>query len=573
MGMESVDNTDDAFAYNEVEQASIPEMMDVCCRDMVLRDRNTLIYPKWVGMLGMFGDGTDTISTGPKVVYPAAPTYNPAEHYDALSGPMDFEPERAPQAAVYHRWQRPAAILHQGSIVSDTKAWDPVSDGANPDVGYDRYKALFAPLQGYKYDPFAMRLKFKIIRKRWYYNTTNVVQQVQHYLLSRKHKQNWGKDLTDDSKVTPLPDEYRACMGDVWTVLDVLPYRDMGRMQYNAAQGLDKTTYYRPQSAAVFFADGKTFPEDAVLQITQAGEVYKKFAHVRHIGMSTQWLRAIYARPPAIPGTVSFYPNGPADQGFYDQSTLSGNYNWDSLGIHAQNSIPSVSGAYTQSQLVGQENIGPNPGSPPFDWTLNPNWTPLKNPFLKRLFRIGEKRMTIPPGGVQVVTHRTRSKRGGINLWHSGSIRDCRFFYGPDDLYMKPYGKVHPSHLEWMNAVYPYNNPYAKDWKPPLLVYAAKRQCGFQTSDLWVTVRGQMSYHSDGASPPSLAMNYAPGCVTYRERTIVKCKVVSYGRRRVTGGKSFYINELSPSVGTYNATNPTVQPTAPAFSVIPPAVS
>lgn len=578
---ESVDTTDDAAAYNELAQASIPEMMDVCCRDMVLRDRNKLVYPHWVGSFNTLTNGLAATGDGPGVAWSdGATALAAANRYYA--GEDLTNTSAAPNAYTTGAQGgiTPSILYHQLGIAQGN-AWAPTTRGASPGVGYDQFKALFAPLQGYKYDPFKMRLKFQIIRKRTYYNTSNVLQTVHHYLLSRKRHQVYGYNLTDDSKVTPASESIRQCMGDAWQTLDVLPYRDLGRMQYNAAQGdqaAAATGYYRPQSAAVFFVDGKTSAEDAVLQITQAGEVYKKFAHYRHMGMSTQWLRAIYMRPPGLPGTVDFYPNKAHDQSFFGQATLSGMYPWDSIGDHQQNALPSNAIKWGQSQYQQTDAIGPILDSEPdiIDWTLNPTFTPLKNPFLKRLFRIHEKRMVLPPGGTQTVTHRTRSKRGGINLWHSGSIRDVRFFYAPDVDGVSPYGsKVAPSHLEWMNAVFPYRNPYAHDWKPPATVYATKRRNGFQTSDLWVTVRGQMAYSTDGGSPPALSLNYAPGTVVYRERTIIKCKVVSYGRQMVTGGKSFYLNELAPSttLASYHATNPTVQPTAPAFSVIPPAVA
>lgn len=577
---ESVDTTADADAYNELAQASIPEMMDVCCRDMVLRDRNKLVYPHWVGSLNMLTNGLAATGEGPSVAWadptaavaPAAANryYAGEDLTNANAGPNVYSTPAQNSIT-------PPILLNQAATTQGS-AWAPVTRGSSPGVGYDQFKALFAPLQGYKYDPFKMRLKFSIVRKRTYYNTSNVLQTVHHYLLSRKRHQVYGYNLTDDSKVTPASEGIRQSMGDAWQTLDVLPYRDLGRLQYNAAQGdqaAAATGYYRPQSAAVFFVDGKTAAEDAVLQITQAGEVYKKFAHYRHIGMSSQWLRSIYTRPPGLPGVVDFAPNQVPDQAFFGQATLSGIYPWDTVGYHSQNSIPSEVTRH-QSQRAPYDEIGPNDDSTGPDWTLNPTWTPLKNPFLKRLFRIHEKRMVLPPGGTQTVTHRTRCKRGGVNLWHSGAIRDVRFFYAPDVDGVSPYGsKVAPSHLEWMNAVFPYRNPYAHDWKPPSTVYATKRRNGFQTSDLWVTVRGQMAYSTDGGTPPNLSLNYAPGTVVYRERTIIKCKVVSYGRQMVTGGKSFYLNELAPSttLSSYHATNPTVQPTAPAFSVIPPAVA
>lgn len=554
--------------------------MDVCCRDMVLRDRNKLVYPHWVGSMNLLTNGAAATGDGPSIAWadptgavaPAAANryYAGEDLTNTSAGPNAFT--TGAQGGI-----TPGLLYHQLGIAQGS-AWAPTDRGTSPGVGYDQFKALFAPLQGYKYDPFKMRLKFQLIRKRTYYNTSNVLQTVHHYLLSRKRHQVFGYNLTDDSKVTPATELQRLAMGDAWQTLDVLPYRDLGRMQYNAAQGdqaAAATGYYRPQSAAVFFVDGKTPAEDAVLQITQAGEVYKKFAHYRHIGMSTQWLRSTYLRPPAVPGTVDFFPNKPHDQAFYGQSTLDDYFPWDSIGYHQQTALPSQAVIRGQSQYDASGLIGPiTTGT--VDWTLSPVWTPLKNPFLKRLFRIHEKRMVLPPGGTQTVTHRTRSKRGGINLWHSGCIRDVRFFYAPDADSASPYGsKVSPSHLEWMNAVFPYRNPYAHDWKPPATVYGVKRRNGFQTSDLWVTVRGQMGYSSDGGSPPSLSLNYTPGTVIYRERTIIKCKVVSYGRQMITGGKTFYRNQLAPSttLSSYHATNPTVQPTAPAFSVIPPAVA
>lgn len=552
-------------------------MMDVCCRDMVLRDRNKLIYPHWVGSLNMLTNGLAATGEGPSVAWadptaavaPAAANryYAGEDLTNANAGPNVFSTPAQNSIT--------PPLLVQQAATTQGSAWAAVTRGASPGVGYDQFKALFAPLQGYKYDPFKMRLKFQIIRKRTYYNTSNVLQTVHHYLLSRKRHQTYGYNLTDDSKVTPATELQRLSMGDAWQTLDVLPYRDLGREYYNAAQGdqaAAATGYYRPQSAAVFFVDAKTNAPDAVLQITQAGEAYKKFAYHRHIGMSTQWLRSIYLRPPGIPGTIDFFPNKPHDQAFFGQTTLNHNYPWDSIGVHEQFPLPAS--GQSQNQDTVADGIGPT--SADLDWTISPVWTPLKNPFLKRLFRIHEKRMVLPPGGTQTVVHRTRSKRGGVSLWHSGCIRDVRFFYGPDVDTVSPYGsKVSPSHLEWMNAVFPYRNPYAHDWKPPATVYGVKRRNGFQTSDLWVTVRGQMGYSTDGGSPPSLSLNYTPGTVVYRERTIIKCKVVSYGRQMVTGGKTFYRNQLasSTSLSSYHATNPTVQPTAPAFSVIPAAVT
>lgn len=552
-------------------------MADVCCRDMILRDRQKLLYPHWVGINPMVTSGATGAGTGPSVAWadptgavaPAA-----ANRYNASSD-LSTTPNSGPNMYTIPGTNSVAPVWMAHQARTSSGGWAPQSRGDSPGVGYDQFKALFAPLQGYKYDPFKMRLKFQIIRKRTYYNTTNVLQTVHHYLLSRRHRQFWGYNLTDDAKVTPAPAAWRESMGDVWTTLDVMPYRDYGRMQYNASQGSATGDYYRPRSAAVFYCDEKVDPDTAVLNVTNAGEVYKKYAHYRHMGLSTQWLRAIYMRPPGLPGLVDFFPNQVPDQTFFDQTTLSsvGQYPWDSIGYHFQQAAASDS-VHGQAQQVLYNAYGPDTSTPV--WTEAPNWTPLKNPFLKRLFRIHEKRMVLPPGGTQTVVHRTRSKRGGVNLWHQANIRDIRFFYGPDQSAVSPYGsKVSPTLLEWMNAVFPYRNPYAQDWKPPLLVYAAKRMNGYQTSDLWVTVRGQMSYSSDGGTPPNLRLNYAPGAVVYRERTIVKCKVVSYGRQMVTGGKSFYVNDMysGTTPANFASTNPTFQPTGAAFTVAPTAGS
>lgn len=196
------------------------------------------------------------------------------------------------------------------------------------------------------------------------------------------------------------------------------------------------------------------------------------------------------------------------------------------------------------------------------EWSRSPHWRPDKNPFLRRLYKMRRLQAVLSVGGSATFVHTSRSSRRGVNLWAGGITRAMYFFQGPD---VRTAGsRVDPKFREWFQAVAPYSNPYYRKWQPPLPVYGTFKRDGYQTSDLLVLGLGQMGYENSTPAPPIVptGVNYMPSDLMFRERSIVKFKIVSYGRP-VVGGRTWYHNDMDPQTdfSKYLNTYPTAAPT------------
>jgi hypothetical protein len=425
-------------------------------------------------------------------------------------------------------------------------------------TGYDGLKPLFAPQKAWKYAPFGMRLKFSIVRKRTYYNISNVIQSVRHYLMSRKRSQILALNINlAQSETGPNGTQ----QGDAWQVLDLLPARSFGRTGYNQPNGTAAPNSYgsNASTAAVFFVEGNaddptnlSGAAQMVQNITTAGEYYRKFLWFRELPLQANAASSHLNYINSFGGNFSIAPRSTNHTTFYGTTVDTR----DTIGQFYQKPYASATAQTTPTDATAGTGLGPS--GTVVDYSLAPNWNPQRNAFLKRLFKISRKSIELAPGQAATIVHRSRSRGRGVPLWNSGVMSKVNFFTDrttpQDGRDYSTYGKA-----------FPYNNAYTPDWMPPTGVYGTKRRNGFQTSDLWVTCIGQNAYDNQ-STMGTTKIGPTPGSVAYKERIIVKFRVCSYARPHV-GGNRWYNDELDSStdVTKYASFYPTA---APAFSTI-----
>lgn len=519
---------------NDILRSNVPCMFHAGLRDMLTNDKDRLVWPQWTGLAGTRPFGNAATDSKTDILYVSGAG---ADHYQSQTAVTSNHPSSAATRANY-----PAAAMEQygfgGGITADAT------------VGYSQYRAIFAPFKSWKYDPRGIRLKYKVVRKRTYYSISNVVQTVHHYLCSRRRSQVECEDLSDNSATTSK----RATQTGM-TLLDFDFYGAAGRTGYT--DSMDLTGAYSGAgkfTCAAHYCDEGRDPGTAFFDIAVAGENHRRNGYLRFLNRDGAWAAAIHAGMDQRLLSFGYDVPSGADTTF---GTVTGTSVNDSLLTNRN--IPYASSAIQQSAQVRAYGSIPGPDTE-IDYTLSPHWTPMKNAFLKRLFRISRKVIHIPPGGAATITHRSRSKRGGVSLMRSGVWREVLFYQSPDD---RNWGStLNGVPDNFLFKMLPYAFPIGSGFKGPTVVYGTKRANGFQTSDLLVTVRGQMAFDPGVPSSVQTNLNYSGGNVVYRDHMVTKLKVCSYARPPLTGGKYHYSNYMNTStaVADYKSWWPTAQP-------------
>lgn len=548
--------------------SSLGDMADAALKDMILMDRDKLLYPTWVGVDRLHPHGEAATATEINLPYDAKVPGTDYYDYDTKNGMQGITfgqgPEgRGTSASVAEDGLAPALVSEQPLF--GTTAWAP---GGDAGVGYDKFRTMLAPTQGWKYAPFKMFLKFRLVRKRTYYNCSSILQTVSHHIMTRRRRQLFTTGLGYADANVGVSQTQSG-----FETLDLLPYGHAGRRDYNEGINTVGVNYIRNRCAVVHYiaslSSTEPKPETAFFDVAKAGEAYKHYAMLNEQPMSGRWLRSIYQRPPVLWGNLNYMPTQMNLNTFYGGTPDMSDSLQYTMALHENKPFASA----TVGTFFGDEAVAGNSAvynTNPFtvttsaaDYTRAVKWTPLSNPFLRRLFRIRSKTAVIAPGSCKSFVHRSRSRRRGVNLWSSGLVRSTNFFAGPD---VKNFGSnVEPKYLEWMAAVQPYGNPYHSHWMPPRPVYATARSDGYSTSDLLVTAHGQMGFEATASLPPvtSTGLNFMAADLMYREHNVVQFKVCSYARP-VTGGRTWYRDDMDPVTNTqlYGVMYPTAPPEA-----------
>jgi len=466
------------------------------------------------------------------------------------------------------------------NITQEVIGWEPVYGGqptGGPGVG-SAAPYWWIPEQSWKYYPQGLRLKYSTVRRRVFYNPTNLVAYVFVNELRRKRTQYYA--LTDfgliDGEavgiqyITPDPipdarvkDSTNAARTEVQTdreVLDLLPMGDPPRTSWwiepiglNSTGGLAfAVPYYKycTNNMAGSNVPGTNIASIVKL-IANSGEYLKRF--LKPLFGQYDYLRSqlgdMYADH-----SVQGETNG--DAFLYNRTGSDASF-WPDLQRVPY--MPGITGANNQVMMtygyVKPQNTAPytnvttdtvntafDESQNNVDFTTAPWFNPKKNPFMKRLFYIKRRAYMIPPGGT--ATHTVRSR--GYTSPLRGSLMQCIPFFDSQ-----------PS----VGGALPYIFPFADYWKPPEPLYTTKRRNGFGQVDLWCQVRGQMAFNNQSGAQAN-PMQWVGTQVTYHDKLVNRWKVCSYNKRRVQGGTQGRLTGLSTdlTLGHYTAQFPTATP-------------
>lgn len=524
---------------NRCVGGAIPDMFDAGIRDMLLTDKHKLYKTSWTGL-------TMAVPTGAA----ASANFDTKLAYSDAGGLTTDYYSRGSTALIGGQNVVPSADHTSWPVEFQSQIADAATDNdVDANVSRQQVMSVFAPTQAWKYNPATMRLKYRFIRRRTYYNIGNYVQTLHEFLLTPKRAYTGTHGMEAPVTTPSTPADLFVATQDV-TILDIQPYGEFTRSGNTLTPYAVANT--NRQSGLLFFFDfdnANITPEAMTVRIANAGEYRSRFAYLRDIPFSMgEANRHLYWPQQHAAQWNMGYPHA-ADGTFYGITYDDP----DRVGVRQDNpyasnsTIPSSSFALTQTG-------GPDGA---IDYTIGDHFSPLKNPYLRRIFRMRKHGLMLAPSSSASSTWKSR---GSVGLLRSGTFHHVHF-------YQEPSTAVQALRTQLFNVT-PYRSPYPDFFKGPQVGYASRKRCGFATSDLWCFIRGQMGYVEGTPDPVAeTKLNYASGGLVYRQRDILKFRVCSYARGPVVGGARTYYDAMAADtdMGDYKSSYPTAAPSSEAM--------
>lgn len=408
---------------------------------------------------------------------------------------------------------------------------------------------VFTPLNSWKYYPQSVWMKFSSKCRRTMYNPTNTVQTVYLTEVRRRRSQLQCANVGDPSLPGNALYDYE--------VVDMQPINESARLGYTNNSGDGAYVIYAPEELST--------SADEFRKVLEAGEMYRRFLYVRfgqyeQLQLQSRGFADVAGRPTLIGGSaIAGMP-----------STQLGRWNprlsYNPVGAETTDPAHPVTFGYSNRQTMrdqstvttfaGLEIAGANDpwisragptdagSSTPQDYRYDVSFNPLKNPFLKKLFRMRRTKYVIPPGGSAVHYIRTS---GRVNPMKS-HLKRVMHFYHPDA----------------RRTELPYCLPFPDQYAPAPYTHATRRTAGYTSVGLITQVKGQMVFNQPETGT-SQVMQYGPTRVVTHDRFYHTFRACSYGRP-VVGGTQRHTSFLSASntASDYKSMNPTAAPAAVA---------
>jgi len=247
----------------------------------------------------------------------------------------------------------------------------PVGDRSLGQINY------LLPTRGWLYQPQGITLKFHQKMINTYFNPTNIMQYVTVTTMARKRSQLRDSSQSSDGEIV---DSFNFDLSE-----NYVPFHGLTGPQSKAQMNM---VVFAPEL-------DRGIDDDHVLSIARAGERIRRWAWPRtsrYDGMQM----ALLSRASPVVGTIG-------DTGLNGQ--LSTGY---ALTSNTQTSDYRVQ--QTLNVAAGSADSPYREFSP--DWLSDPRFNPTKNPYLKKLFWMHQRKMALAPGSSASIT---LHGRGSIN--------------------------------------------------------------------------------------------------------------------------------------------------------------
>lgn len=423
-----------------------------------------------------------------------------------------------------------------------------------PQAGTDSLqKFVWTPLNSWKYWPTSVYMKFRHVKRRTFYNPTNVVQTVFVTELRRRRAQC---RCPSSAAGVPTDSNYD------YEYIDQQPMFEGARTWWQP----DDTTL----EGVLIYAPTSQGAQDPIIRMHEAGEMYRRFLYVRFgqyeqiqlasrgfstvaslntgaqqfIGLNRWGIQTTFNSPEdAMGGTGPTDPEFPSLYGYNQPQSIRDNFITTQTYVDDSGNTANLTGQLNAWNGYSAENQTVT--DDPSFYRLDPSYNPLRNPILRRLFHMRRVRYMIPPGGSAAHVYRT----GGIcHPFKSRVIRSMRFY--SEDASMEPSDSA---------PQLPYCLPFFDGYKPTPYAHTTPKEGGWYDVSSFIQVRGQLAFTAQPPGGSSSIMQYAPARVVFHDRDDVRCRVSSYGKPAI-GGVRTHTSFMCPVQTGYISTAPTAPP-------------